>query len=160
MMVHPECMAMSEWTNVFTLMLDLLWKKGKCRLPPALAFSYWSGQVTIHDWESSGIAIPRISSQMESFDISAFGRSISQMNPRVFPHFKKSFVERYSKKLLVHPSKFIPVVMSGSKNSSLKVSHNNGPGGKGNPPTTWTCGHPNPIKDKIPLPMLQLRFHP
>jgi len=158
-MVRPEHMAVSEWTNVFTLMLDLLWQKGKHRLPPALAFSYWSGQVTIHEWELSGIIMPRTTSQMESFDISAFGRSISQMNPRVFPHFKKPFVERYSKKLLVHPSKVIPVVTPGSKNSLLKLSRDDGPGGKGKPsPPPGPLVTPTQPRAKVPYQCFDCGF--
>ena len=127
--IRPERMAVAEWTNVFTLMLNLLWQKGKCRLPPTLAFSYRSGQVTIHEWEPSGITMPRTASQTESFDTSAFGRSISRMNPRVFPFFKKLSVEKYSQNLLVHPSQAIPVTTPSGRNTSLNVSRGDGPGG-------------------------------
>jgi hypothetical protein len=74
------------------------------------------------------------------------------MNPRVFPFFKRSFVEKYSKKLLIHPSKAIPVVTPGSKNSSLNVSRDNGPGGKGKKQQQKTGPLVAPTQSRLNVP--------
>jgi hypothetical protein len=48
-MTCPDEMAISEWTASCTLVHGLLTEKALLTFPAALSFSYWSGQVTMHE---------------------------------------------------------------------------------------------------------------
>ena len=82
----------------------LLLEKAHLTFPGALAFSYCAGQVTMHEWDASGVRMPRTPSEMSVFDLAAFGRTVSQLNPSLFRRFRAKDLERYTSKLLVHPS--------------------------------------------------------
>ena len=103
-MFRPDGMWVAEWTTTCTLVLCLLLQKANLDFPLHVAFGYWSGQVTASEWEASGVRMPRTQAERQAFDIAAFGRTVSALNPALFRPFRASLVARYTSKLLVHPS--------------------------------------------------------
>ena len=93
-MTRPDGMDISEWTSSCLLIVGLLLQQALLNLPAALAFSFWAGQITMPEWEASGITMPRTQTDIEQFDIAAFGRRVSGLNPRLFRRFQAKDIKR------------------------------------------------------------------
>ena len=78
-----------EWTTIFQLAWKLVVDQ-LIRLGARLAWDFWSGQVTIKEFEIAGVVFPTTATEIANFSIAGFLTSASAVSTSSFADFHRS----------------------------------------------------------------------
>ena len=88
-MTRPPLMHVVEWTMIFLLACKLVVDQ-LIKLGARLAWDFWSGQVTIEEFEVAGIVFPTTATEITNFSIAGFLTSASAVSTSSFADFHRS----------------------------------------------------------------------